>query len=35
MEVGDETYDHRDIVRLYEDPRFPSPPRAAARLRKA
>lgn len=24
MEVGEETLDHREILRLYEDPRFPS-----------
>jgi hypothetical protein len=24
MEVGEDTLDHMDILRLYEDPRFPA-----------
>jgi hypothetical protein len=27
MEVGDETFDHLDIVRLYESPKRPAAPR--------
>ena len=27
MEVGEDTLDHRDILRLYEDPRFPATPK--------
>ena len=29
MEVGEETLDHQQIMRLYEDPRFPLAPVAA------